>query len=354
MTQIEFYNILTNKNTFLGILTLLFFQVSFSQKRNSDSTKYVEIETVIPKSKSKNPNYKNYTYHHVFTINSDEDIVLKTYKVNSVDLIIEHKTTIIKLKSNYKKINNYNDGFTFYQEEKQSYNKVFKYHNYIVYKRKNKFGVILNTTIIKAKYDSIGTPFLVKGKRAMILVAKKKKNKLKWGIIDSDGALILPLEYQNINTIIYTDINLKKYKFNNYDNNVNRNIQLLGRYDGLYQNQLIIVKKNDKYGLFSAIGKQILYPEYDKIIPNKYLTFYTLEKHGKYGFLMNKKSKIGVWGKQTYPSISNLKTHICPAILDFKILSQDKVSNHHLYYILNDDGTTNNIEESEVLKLISE
>ncbi|MCF2875395.1 MULTISPECIES: WG repeat-containing protein [unclassified Tenacibaculum] len=355
------------------LIKRLFFLVLFFQFQNilsqvKEITKPEEVNNGYTPSyyktlnlSSKISDYKRlyiYEYSH-----EASNINLKRVQLNlKTNKKVDSSSIIIKTTGDIK---TYNEDFTSFQKT-NSLLTINKYLNYVVYKKKKKLGVILTDHIIPAKYDSIGKPFLVKGMKPMILVGIKKNNKMKLGIINSNGKSVLPIKYDEI--IIPFDPDLKDIKNTKSQNlwvNVNSTDflkkKVIGNYDGFYQNQKIIVKQNDKYGLFNADCSKVLNCEYDKITVNNNLDFYLLEKNKKFGFVMLRRrdAEKNEITRQNEPgilanSISKImqtKDLILEPKLDFKVLREYKLTRSYFSFVIG--GQKIRVNESEILKLLS-
>lgn len=226
------------------------------------------------------------------------------------------------------------------------------YENYIVYKNRRKYGLVLAANVIPAKFDSIGKPYLLRGESPMMLVAKKKRGSYKWGIVKSDGSFLLPMEYDEIIAPFEMDVTVNSSGSNRKETKgawSNLHSGLLT--DGLYHNHKLIVRKKDKYGLYSAKGEQELEVIYDNIEADEFLGVYTLQKNTESGFLIAEYEKIGVWGmnKLTVKN-TNVKKYIKVfPTKGYQVFIKDK-----LIYIKYDSGIISRINHPKLMKMIEE
>ena len=339
----------------LPLMLVFSFQLTFSQteKIKQDSILPEDViseEREMPAPKRK-PTKRPQSYEHSYEYygNSSDGIYLKHTAVNSVTKELKLSTIdSIVWKSPPTEINiiEFKDGFDVFKPIGKYSVEQNSIKNYITYKHKKKYGVVLNNHIIPAKYDTIGQPVLVKGKTPYILVGIRKKRKLKWGIIDAEGLPVIPVEYDHIDIPIPTDLSHAAFSWNDPD--YERRL-LLKNFDGLYQNQKIIVQKKDKYGLYNAIGEQLLETIYDTITASKFLDFYTIKENDKYGFLIviqNEISRTGI----PVPSKQENKDVILFPKLDFPIFKEQKINGS--YYSVSSDGTKQTIKKSKILELL--
>ncbi|WP_420573938.1 hypothetical protein [Kordia sp.] len=227
------------------------------------------------------------------------------------------------------------------------------YENYIVYRNKKKYGLVLTNTVISAKFDIIGKPYLIRGEDPMILVAKKKRGKYKWGIVKSDGSFLLPMEYSEIILPLETDVAINSSGRNSKEEKGTwANLSPPGLFtDGLYHNHKIIVKKKGKYGLYNANGEKELAPEYDHIEVNKSLDIYTLQKDGEFGFLIAEYKKKGFWGIHKFTA-KNTRVKKYLKIFptkDYQIFIKDKQA-----FIKDESGTVSKVNHRTLLKMVKE
>jgi hypothetical protein len=248
---------------------------------------------------------------------------------------------------------NYNFGYE-YHTTKSHENDIERHYseNYIIYKHRNKYGLVLDNVVISAKFDSIGKPYLLRGERPMMLIAKKKRGRYKWGIVKSDGSFLLPIEYDEINVPIEVDVTVNSSGSNRKDTRGPMNgltpSGLLT--DGLYHNQKIIVRKKDKYGLCNANGTTALAIEYDHIEVDESLMFYSFQKGKDTGFIIEDRGKIGVWGMRILTKKEKAVRYVKVFPLqDFKVIKR-----RYAYFIQYPDGTEKKVNADDLYKMAKE
>jgi hypothetical protein len=248
----------------------------------------------------------------------------------------------------------YNFGFEYHTTKANDNDIERHYHeNYIIYRNRKKYGLVLTTTVIPAKFDAIGKPYLLRGEKPMMLVAKKKQGKYKWGIVKSDGSFLLPLEYDEIIVPIKMDVTLNSSGSNRKGKRKTGNILIPESVfvDGLYHNNKIIVNKNGKYGLYNANGEIALAPEYDKIEANHSLVIYTLQKGDESGFLIAEYTLKGIWGMNVLvlkKTKMDVRLKVFPT-KDYQIFIKDKQA-----FIKYDSGIVSKIDHHTLMKMIKE
>jgi len=288
-------------NSLLLLITLLIFSFAIGQE---DAVEKQEIEELTkkqidelrkqhPKPRPKPRGFSFTTYDYEFVQHGNE-ILWKTIKNKSRN----PEETIVPIP--VSKVENlafvaYDNGFEYHHRKTDRQNiKRHTQKNYIVYHNKRKYGLVLGEFVIPAKYDSIGKPYLLKGEKPMHMVAKKKRGKLKWGIIKADGTLLLPLEYDHIILPLPADTALTAAGNNNINWSNKKLTLLLG--DGLYHDLNIIVQQGNAYGMFTANGEKVLDVIYDEISPNSSFSNYVIRKDNLYGIIIHEQAKIGTWG----------------------------------------------------------
>ncbi|MBC8756806.1 WG repeat-containing protein [Kordia sp. YSTF-M3] len=303
------------------------------------------------KKKSKRLPSSFNAFHYEFIQNGNEihyvSIKNKTKKAEKTIEIIPVKNT-----KNVQFVS-YNYGYE-YHRTKSHENDIERHfsENYIIYKQRKKYGLVLDNDVIPAKFDSIGKPYLLRGEKPMMLVAKKKRGNYKWGIVKSDGSFLLPIEYDEINVPIEVDVTANTYGSNRKDtkgpmNGLTPPGLLI---DGLYHNQKIIVRKKDKYGLYNANGTIALAIEYDHIEADESLMFYALQKGKDAGFIIENRGKIGVWGMRILTKKEKAVTYIKVFPLqDFKVIKRK-----YAYFIQYPDGTEKKVNASDLYKMAKE
>lgn len=248
----------------------------------------------------------------------------------------------------------YNFGYEYHKTVSHKNDIERHYHeNYIIYRNRKKYGLVLLATVIPAKFDSIGKPYLLRSEKPMMLVAKKKRGKYKWGIVKSDGSFLLPMEYDEIIAPFEMDVTVnssgsnRKEKKGTWNNSTPNGLIT----DGLYHNHKIIVKKKGKYGLYNANGEKELAIEYDKIEADKSLGIYILQKGSESGFLIAEYNKIGVWGINIH-TVKNTKVKKYIKVFptkDYQIFIKDKQA-----FIKYDSGNVSKIDHPTLMKMIKE
>ena len=131
----------------------------------------------------------------------------------------------------------------------------------------------------------------------------------KWGVINSKGEFVIDPTYENMIIIpnstsavflIQTDVDLDNgsYKSHAIDANGNKlysdydeveAMQNVDRYNQIiYDDHVLKISKNGKFGLINYNGKELLAPEYDNIYPLEFVknSFVTI-KDGKKGLVDN-------------------------------------------------------------------
>lgn len=129
------------------------------------------------------------------------------------------------------------------------------YSNYIKYTEGGKFGVIASDKIIPADYDTL--EYFSNGlKKNYFIVGKylKGTSRIKWGIINSDNEMVLP--------VIYDEISRK------------------------HTGDFWMLKKDGKYGLANYAGKVEFEAKYDSIVSkdSSYSTFF-ISDNNKHGYI---------------------------------------------------------------------
>lgn len=161
----------------------------------------------------------------------------------------------------------------------------------------------------------------------------------KWGVIDSNGDTVIDPAYQemiiipnskNAVFICTYDVN---YETGEYKTKVlnQKNQEIFTEYDKIeaiqnkdennnlwYEDNVLRVEKNGKYGIINLSGKEILPLEYDEILPTLGIkNSYKIEKNGKYG-IANSEGKVVIE----------------PTYLDIEVIGEDNKSG----YIVKDES----------------
>ncbi|WP_298511488.1 hypothetical protein [uncultured Kordia sp.] len=303
------------------------------------------------KRQSKRPASSYNTFRYEFVQNGNEIIYVS---IKNEAKQAQETIEVIPVK-NVDGINvlPYNFGYEYHRAKSHEYDIERHYHeNYLVYKYRKKYGLILDADIISAKFDTIGKPYLLRCEKPMMLVAKKKQGKYQWGIVKSDGNFLLPMEYDEIIIPLEMDTSMNSYEDDRKKQNKLWNDSNAGLYsDGLYHNQKIIVKKNDKYGLFNANGEVALDLIYDNIEVDNFLGVYTLQKDNESGFLIAEYKKIGVWGTN---KIIEKNTNVNEYLKVFPTKDYQIFIKEGLIYIKYNTGIISKIDHHALMKMIKE
>ena len=145
---------------------------------------------------------------------------------------------------------------------------LFTIHNYVKFNLNGKQYLLLGTKPMEQGYDSIKqiyNPSMPEGQRFQFVVAiRNASNQLEFGLIDLEGKIIIPLQYQKLDC-------MKDQKPD-------------GR--RLYLDGYWLVKKENKFGLMYYNQKEIVPMVYDSIyLKCGYLeasTYYVLKKDNLY------------------------------------------------------------------------
>ena len=147
----------------------------------------------------------------------------------------------------------------------------------------------------------------------------------KWGVIDSNGESVIDPSYEEMILIPNTkkDVFICTYDVN-YDNGEYKtkalnssNKEIFTQYERIepiqnsddknnfwYEKNVLLIKKDGKYGLINLDGKQILNPEYEEITAIKGIeNTLKIKKDGKYG-VVNDEGTVII--PNTYADIMNL------------------------------------------------
>jgi len=199
------------------------------------------------------------------------------YSVNQGKITLERKDQRYK-EGNYKKeilnwsseydeivLNKYiqGNGVELYQHDSSPYNSdeiekidsVFQYKNYVTFKKDGKIGLLAENKIIEPKFQTIKYFSIGRTKPYFLVSVADSKSSLKYGVINSEGKIILPIIYDEI-------------KYNTG-----------GGYSKLW-----IIKSGNKYGVASSNGKVLKIPQYDSVEPNELFHSVNLIKDKKYGY----------------------------------------------------------------------
>lgn len=151
------------------------------------------------------------------------------------------------------------------------------------------------TCHIKEKYDVFVPVTLahIGGEPKKFIVAKTDgNNQLKYGLIDAEGEVLVPLEYDEIDTHSFTSVRFMAKKNSKWGVINDKNeIKVPLIYDEILKggNPGYIVAQNGKYGLIDWDGKEIIPYEYDRMDYDG-SGVYSVEKDGEKYFI-NKNNK---------------------------------------------------------------
>lgn len=130
----------------------------------------------------------------------------------------------------------------------------FNFQDYLLYRKNGKLGVIIEQAVIPPLYDEIRYFMAGIYEKPYFLVARTVAGKQKWGVVKSDGTLVLPIVYDEI---------------------------IRGNGGG----GSWVLKKDNLYGLANYLGKIIVPATYEHIIPGEHFSGFLIEDKGKYGFI---------------------------------------------------------------------
>lgn len=154
--------------------------------------------------------------------------------------------------------------------------------NLIRFKSGDQYGILISQElIIPAKYDSIAPVRIYDTghENPLFFIVATKDNssqKLYYGLIDSKGQSIIPIQYEELDPYILA------YSGNRELTVYNKNWRF---------------KENGKYGVMKPFGEVVLPAEYEEIEVNKRNTWYhqddflSLKKEGLYGLIIDKNFK---------------------------------------------------------------
>lgn len=148
----------------------------------------------------------------------------------------------------------------------------------LLVEQKGKFGIIniKGEQIVKIEYDIINADGYyeeeTKYKKAGFIVGKKQEEGYRYGYISNEGKTILEVEYNQIERIteILSQEGIYLIASKNGQAGVYQNDKQIikNTYTGIEynkQNELFILQKNNKQGVFDKQGNQVLKTEYEKI-----------------------------------------------------------------------------------------
>lgn len=360
-TNYLYYMIFTKK---IGLLCLYIIFTNFSFGQETPVT-IEEVEEFSKEEIEADPKYNSNdkkrqskklphsynTFRYEFVQNGNEIIYISIKNEAK-----EAKETIEVIPVNrveYLDVLSYNFGYEYHKTGLHKNDIERHYHeNYLVYKHRKKYGLVLATEIISAKFDTIGKPYLLRCEKPMMFVAKQKRGKYKWGIVKSDGSFLLPMEYDEIIVPIEMDTQMNSYEDDRKKKHSIWNDSKASLHtDGIYHDQKIIVKKNDKYGLFNANGEAVLEVIYDSIEVDNYMQLYTFSRGKTSGFLIAKPKKIGVWGTNKF---IEKHTNVSEYLKVFPPKEYQIFIKEGVIYIKYDYGVVSKIRCYDILKMIEE
>ena len=116
----------------------------------------------------------------------------------------------------------------------------------------------------------------------------------KHGIIDKNGEIIVPLVYSSISSQNNKQLFILSKSYSNYSIvDYNGKAVLDGNFERIsVYNDVIKVKRNDAYGVFTTKGEELLPLEYDKIEYNTTLKFFSVTKNGVNSILKRNGEKL--------------------------------------------------------------
>ena len=168
---------------------------------------------------------------------------------------IRHKDTIRlavqydDVKINHFRFNNYETTRT----NHRGIDSIFYYQNYITYSLNGKHGAIAESTVIPPIYDSISLVSDRNCKPLFLASLQSDKGKLRWGIIESTGRIVIPFEYDELKVF----------------------------------GSSVVTKKDSLYGIMTYTGELIAPPKYERVTSKgsyrlPYLDIYSSSLYGIY------------------------------------------------------------------------
>lgn len=245
----------------------------------------------------------------------------------------------------------------------------------LLVKKDEKYGVIniKGKQIIETKYDSITADGYydknTEYQKAGFVVGIKTTEGYKYGYISSNGKQLLKEEYNEIERVTEIENEIYLLAFKNGQAGIyNNKKQILKHtYEEIEynrENELFIVQKNSKQGVYNKEGKEILKIEYDYIIisnksiyaekdseiyyfdekgnkqeEQKYKVVYS-EENSKYKVTMNEEDKFGIIDETGKNILNNEFSYIDHIFKD--------------YYIINENGKTSVYDANTKEKVISD
>lgn len=175
----------------------------------------------------------------------------------------------------------------------------------LLVKKEDKYGVITikGKKLVETEYDSISADGYydeeTKYQKAGFVVGQKKEEGYRYGYIDANGSKILEVEYNEIDRVTEITDNEEIYllalKNGQAGIYINKKQLIKHAYEEIEynkKNQLFIVQKNNKQGVFNREGNQIINTEYDYImISDKNISAKKDEKTDYFDINGNKKEE---------------------------------------------------------------
>ena len=280
-------------------------------------------------------NYNSQEEYKTEIINSKNEKILTKYE-KIEPLIFKDATTEVPYEKSvlmYKENNKY--GIIDFKGKKitnaiyDSIESLLYKEGCLLVKKEDKYGVIniRGKQMVEIKYDSITADGYydesTKYQKAGFIVGNKTADGYKYGYINSNGNQILKEEYNEIERVTEIEDEVYILAFKNGQAGIyNSKKQILKHiYEEIEynkENELFIVQKSSKQGVYNKEGKEILKPEYDNIIisnksiyaekdqekyffdekgnkqeEQKYKIIYS-EENSKYRITMNEEDKFGI------------------------------------------------------------
>lgn len=344
--SLEYLNM--NKLLLLQLIVFIGTQL-FSQTTDSLPTPVA----LIPDTSSKST--MPFTDHAYFDINvfelaidEDKQLMRKEHFVKKENAKKTNSRHQIKAYA-YDEISfhSYNDGFQTYVKKDEDY-MLQSYLNYAIVRNGAKYGLVLSDYMLPAIYDTIATPYLIKGSAPMMIVGIKKEEQLLWGVIDSKGKELIPIAYNEIKVPIQADFSSNKAAATSLWTNEQADEALFGYSDGLYENDKILVKQNGKFGLFNAIGEAFAPILFDSIRYSDDLFFWSFEQDGKYVYLFIEEPK--AWGVSSLQSSRQIKENMYATAYEFRVEQMPMPRRRYKVYYSN--GESQQMSLDTLLKLL--
>ena len=325
-------------------------------------------------------NYNSQEEYKTEIINSKNEKVLTKYE-KIEPLIFKDATTEVPYEKSvlmYKENNKY--GIIDFKGKKitnaiyDSIESLLYKEGCLLVKKEDKYGVIniRGKQMVEIKYDSITADGYydesTKYQKAGFIVGNKTVDGYKYGYINSNGSQILKEEYNEIERVTEIEDEVYILAFKNGQAGIyNSKKQILKHiYEEIEynkENELFIVQKSSKQGVYNKEGKEILKPEYDNIIisnksiyaekdqekyffdekgnkqeEQKYKIIYS-EENSKYRITMNEEDKFGIIDENGNNILNNEYSYIEHIFKD--------------YYIINENGKTSVYDANTKKQIIS-